>query len=995
MAIAMALTAGMVSPPAFAQVDRATLSGTVTDQQGEVLPGAHISARQDDTGLERNTLSSSDGRYTIPELPIGRYTITMAHAGFESARFTGLQQTVGHTSTLNATLRAAAAGVEQVQVSAATIDEDRTSNTLGAHIERKQIEELPMNGRNWATLTALAPGAIDTGGSNQRTIRFAGRGLDDNNFTYDGVDATNVVNQAQQPFVRLAIPTDSIQEFHVSTMLFTAENGSTPGGQVAVVSGSGTNTFHGGIFEFLRNSALDAREPIDTLNPDKPPFHLNQFGGSLGGPVTRDRTFFFATYEGLRQSLGQTLLGFVPTDSYRATLAAQSPVLAPLLAAYPHGQIPVSGDVAEFAGQGTQEDREDSGMLRVDHRFTPRDTASLRFNFDAALSEVPLASGTAFLMDRQQITSRPVNGVLQYLHIFSDTLLNEAKFGFNRGNVYTTDLGLTALPYTVAVSGFTTLNNNSFKLGVGNSYSWVDTLTWVHGAHTLKFGGEVRRIQLNQGNTATGTISYASAAAFLANQVSSATYAAELPVNGLRKTMVYAFAQDEWRWRPNLTLNLGVRYSFYNRFHEVLDRAIPYDFNTCGPGGSCGAGAEFSQPRLLDVDPRVSVAWSPRALGAQTVIRSGFGLYHGDGQLDDQNLPINNEVARYAFNGIANLSYPITPFFSQVQGIVSPRDMDRLRKDSYVAQWGLSVERPLGHDFLGTFSYVGSKGTDLLTTSYINLLNPATGTRPYAGFGQVEYRGNSNSSSFQALSLSVQRSFARGLIMQANWMYSHEIDQGAAGGGDSDFPQNPACLACERASGDFDARHTVSANAVYSIPYGRQRALRGGPAPVRAILGDWDVTTIVSARTGLPVNVTVDRSSSAVATGYTISQRPDRVPGVPIYPAGGSSIQHWINPAAFATPTGGGYGTLGRNAVRGPGLWQSDFGLARHIPVAEQLQLEFRAEFFNLFNRAQYGLPLADLSSSGSFGQIIAPVNTSPVGTGTPRQIQFLLRASF
>lgn len=1000
--LALAFGAAL-APGAVAQIDRAALSGTVTDTQGKVLPDAHVDVRQVDTGLTRSAITSKDGRYSVPELPIGRYTVTVSHPGFESDRFPDVQQTTGHTSTLDAALRVASAGVEQVLVSAAIMDEDRTSNTLGAHIERKQIQQLPLNGRNWATLTALVPGAIDAGGSNQRTIRFAGRGLDDNNFTYDGIDATNIVNQAQQPFVRLAIPTDSIQEFRVSTMLFTAENGSTPGGQVSVVSGSGTNDYHGSIFDFLRNSALDAREPIDTLNPHKPPFHLNQYGATLGGPIMRDRTFFFLAYEGLRQSLGQTLPGFVPSASLRAQVIAQSPQLASLISAYPLGTIHQSADVDQFIGQGTQRDQEDSGMLRADHRFTPRDSASLRFNFDAALSEAPLAGSGSYLLDRQQITSRPVNGLLQYLHIFSDTLLNEAKFGFNRGNVYTTNLGLSAQPYTIAVSGLTTLNNNQFKVGVGNSFSWIDNVTWVRGAHTMKFGGEVRRIQLNQGNTASGAVSYSATKtlpsatqAFAANQVSSASYAAELPVNGLRKTAVFAFAQDEWRLRPNLTLNLGVRYSFYNRFSEVLGRAIPFDFGTCGPAGFCGAGAEFSRPNMLDIDPRVSFAWSPQALGGQTVVRAGFGIYHGDGQLDDQNLPINNEVGRYALSSatVAGLSYPITPYLNG-PGTVSPRNMDRLRKDSYISQWGMSLQQPLGHDFLGTLSYVGSKGTHLLTTSYVNLINPATGTRQYAGFNQVEYRGNTNNSSFQALVLTVQRTFVRSLTMQANWMYSHEIDQDAAGGGDSDFPQNPACLSCERASGDFDARHTVTANLIYALPYGRQRSLRGGPAPVLAIFGDWDVTSIFSARTGLPVNVTVDRSSKSVATGYTMNQRPDRVPGVSIYPAGGSSIQHWINPAAFAAPVGGGYGDLGRNAVRGPGLWQSDLGVGRHFPVTEQLQLEFRSEFFNIFNRAQYGLPLADFSSSGSFGQIIAPVNTGPVGTGTPRQIQFLLRASF
>lgn len=305
--------------------------------------------------------------------------------------------------------------IQEVQVTDVGTQLDETSATLGARIEPEQVKELPLNGRNWSTLTALVPGAVDTGGSNQRSIRFAGRGLDDNNFTYDGIDATNVVNQAQQPFVRLAIPTDAIQEFRIDTMLFTAENGSTPGGQIAVASKTGSNDLHGTLFEFLRNDIFDARQPIDTLNPHKPAFRLNQFGGSLGGPIVRDKTYFYFIYEGLRQTLGQTLPGFVPSDSFRSQVGSASPALIPVLNAFPRGQLPSGNNlqVSEFIGSGRQLDHEDSAMLRLDHRFSASDSAYLRFNFDASYSNAPLAQGGAYLNDRQLITSRAVNGELE------------------------------------------------------------------------------------------------------------------------------------------------------------------------------------------------------------------------------------------------------------------------------------------------------------------------------------------------------------------------------------------------------------------------------------------------------------------------------------------------------------------------------------------------------------------------------------------------------
>ncbi len=991
------------APGGFAQVDSTAITGTVRDISGKVMAGVTVTATQQETSLTRTTRSSGSGTYVLPELPVGVYRVVFQASGFENLVYRNVTQAVGQTRTLDATLRPSG-GKQTVVVSGAVPELDRTTDTLGLRIERTQVAELPNNGRNWSTLTALVPGAVDTGGSNQRSIRFAGRGLDDNDFTYDGIDATNIVNQAQRDFVRLAIPIDAIQEFRINTMLFTASSGSTPGGQIAVVSKSGTNAFHGSIFEFLRNDVFDAREPLDTVNPHKPPFRLNQFGANLGGPILRNRTFFYAAYEGLRQSWGQSLSGFVPSASFRTTVANQSPALIPILDAFPEGQIAVSNDVSEFQSFGKQIDDENSGMIRIDEHFSPKDTAFLRFNFDAARNDAPLAGGSGYLEDRELQTSRPVNGELEYLHIFSPGLLNQARFGFNRGNIYTTNQNTVGLPYAISIATLSELNNNEYKIGVGNTFSYIDDLTQIHGRHTLQYGVQVRRLQMNQGNTANGTVTFSSLAAFQKNQVSSATYAADLPVNGLRKTEVYAYAQDEFKFRPNLTFNYGLRYIFYNIFHEVEGRAVPFDFATCGPQGFCPAGASFGQPNTLDLDPRVSVAWSPNALHDRTTVRSGFGIYHGDGQNDDQNLPINNEVDRYSLSSatIPNLSFPVTPFLADTQGIVSPRDMDRRRKDMYVSEWGLSVEQLLPRGIVGSLSYVGSKGTHLLTTSYINLINPATGQRPHPDFGQVEWRGNVNNSYYEAFIASLHRSFRKGLLFTANYTLSHEIDQDAAGGGDADFPQNPACLACERASGDFDVRHVFTSNAVWNLPFGqgRERLQHGIPA---AVLGDWTVSSIVTARSGLPVNVTIDRSSSSVATGYTTNQRPNRVPGVSLTPPGGRSIAHWINPAAFAPVIGGGYGDAGRNLVRGPGLWQADLALQKHIPLPRKVQMEFGAQFFNIFNRGQYGLPLADYSdylssvSNGgqdTFGEIISPVNVGPVGTGTPRQMQFFLRLS-
>ena len=992
-----AVTFILLSLSSQAQTDRAGLNGTVTDSSGRVVAGARVAAVQNTTGLRRETFTSGNGSYDIPELPVGVYQVTFSHDGFRNLTFQNVVQSVEHTRTLNATLQVAG-GQEQVEVTASAPQVDETSNTLGARIEHKQVRELPINGRNWATLTALTPAAVDSGGSNQRSIRFAGRGRDDNNFTLDGIDATNIINQAQQPYVRLAIPLDTIQEFQVSSMLATAETGETAGGQLAVTSASGTNRFHGDAFEFLRNDALDAREPIDALNPTKPPFHLNQFGGSIGGPIVRNNTFFFASYEGYRQNLEQTLPGFVPTDAFKAAAAAESPALIPILNAYPEGQTIVSPDVARFIGEGKQIVQEDSGMIRVDHRFSEQTTAFARVNVDRAVSNVPLASSGQYLSDLQQSTSSPSNVGLELLHVFSPTLVNEVKFGFNRSTAINTNVNQTGLLYSIAVSGFTTLNNNRVSTGVGNTFSGIDNLTWVTGRHVIKAGVEVRRVQLNQGSTSNGTVSYASTDAFEANEVNTANLTAALPINGLRKTMYFGYLQDEFKWKPNVTLNLGARYSFFNIFHEVQDRANPFDFATCGPQGFCGPGASFGQPNYFNIDPRIAVAWAPTAFGGNTVIRAGFGTYHQDGQLEDQNLPESNEVQRFSLSKktIPGLTFPIDPFLVDTTGKISPRDMDRRRKDMYVSQWGLSIQQSFSHDLVATIGYVGSKGTHLLTLSEVNVINPLTGTRPFPNFGQVDFRGNDNNSSYNGLQASLQRSFSKGLLLSANYMWSHEIDDGSMGSGDGDSltPQNVACRPCERASGTWDARHVFTLNAVYELPFGPGKPLLNQPGPLRGIFGSWELTSIFSARSGFPVNVVIDRDSDDVPDGNTNNQRPDIIPGVPLTPPGGQSMSEWINPAAFAVPAPGTFGNAPRNAVRGPDFWQADIGVSKFIPLTERANLQFRAEAFNIFNRAQLGQPQADLSTS-SFGEILSTINTGPVGTGTPRQIQLALRLTF
>ena len=1011
------VVAGLASLSA-AQVDRAGLNGTVSDPAGRVLPQAHVVAVQNATGMRRETTTSPSGSFDIPELPVGVYTITFEHEGFKSTTFVGVEEVIGRTRTLDATLQVSGRD-ERVEVSASSALMDRNTSAVTGYIEREQADELPLNGRDWASLTAFVPGAIDTGGSNQRTIRFAGRGLDDSNWTYDGVDSTNIVNQTQRPWVRLAIPLDGIQEFRVDTLMASAEEGATGGPQLAVTSPSGTNGFHGRLFEFLRNNVFDAPVPEWASNGEKQqPLRLNQFGGSLGGPIVRDRTFFFISAEAYRQNWGYPVSGDVPSPALIASVPTSSPIY-PIINAFPGAGRntiltpwtpatdpgdPNYADYDLLTCACTQVVNENSAMVRLDHHFTPQTTAFVRFNYDRSVDTQPVSAAAT---DLQQRVSAPINGALELLHIFSPNLVNEAKFGFNRSTSNTYNLGKNGTPYQIAIAtgpgpGFITQNYDYSSIYAGNTFSGIDNVTWIHGRHTLKFGAEIRRIQLNQSSEEHGKVTFSTVENLAANLVTKATLSGALPVNHLRKNDYYGYAQDEYRWTPRLTLNLGVRYTVFELFHEENGLANPFDFGTCGPQGFCGIGASFGQQNYGDVDPRVGFAWTPWE-DSRTVIRGGYGIYHEDGQLDDQNLPAKNEVPSYSVKTTKSLqlTYPVDPFFTG-PGVLSPNAEQRNRKDSYTEQWSLSVQRELPANFVGTVYYLGSNGVHLLDTNVVNLINPATGVAQYQAFSSaIPWRGSVGMSSYNALSVALRRSFYHGLLVMANYTYSHEIDNGSNGSGDGDeiSPQNPLCLACDRASGAWDATHVVNGNAVYQLPFGRGQRLLNDPGIAREILGNWELTTTALARTGFPVNVLMPSSYTA-PDGATGTERPDLVPGVSLTPTGGRTIAEWINPAAFAAPAGE-FGTAPRDLLRGPGTWQIDLGASKTIPLTERASLQFRAEFFNILNHPQLGPPQSTFNPSNTtgFGSIITTVNTStpisPVGSGTPREMQFALRLAF
>lgn len=995
---------------ACAQVDRSILRGTISDSSGGLIPQVRVTAVDNATGFRREVLSDARGNYSIPQLPVGAYTVTIERQGFQKLEFVDVEQVMGRTRTLDARLEVAG-GEERINVSSASALMDRSSSAVTGLIEREQADELPLNGRNWSTLTAFVPGVVDIGGSNQRSVRFAGRGTDDDSFTYDGVDATNVVNQAQRSWVRLAIPLDAIREFRVDSVLSPAESGATAGPQLAVTSSSGTNRFHGRLFEYLRNDVFDATVPAWASGGEhQQPLRLNQFGGSLGGPIVRDKTFFFLASEAYRQNWGYPTIGWVPDPAFRAAVSANSPVYA-IINAYPVAgprTLLIPGlnsdpNIDELVCACEQVVNESSAMIRLDQRFSARTTAFMRFNYDRSVDTQPFSVSAT---DLQQQVSTPVNGAIELLHTFNSHLVNEAKVGFNRSTSNTYSFSRIGIYYQIAVTGLSTQNYDRASLGVGNSFSWIDNLTWVHGPHTVQAGGEIRRIEMNQGKTISGKITFSSVENLGRNLVTAATLNDALPVNGLRKTDYFGYVQDDYKVSAKLTANFGLRYTIFDLFHEVHGKPNPFDFATCGSQGFCGQGASFGQQNYADVDPRLALAWTPEKQGT-TVLHAGFGIYHEDGQLDDQNLPESNEVGAYSLTSCSGspLSFPIAPSCYSGPGSIAPEAEDRRRKDTYTEEWDAAIERALPSNFVSTFSYVGSHGVHLLTLSQVNMIDLETGAVPYPAFAPaINWRGNKESSVYHGFSASLRRPFANGFLLAANYMYSHEIDADSDGSGDGDsqVAENVACSACERASGNWDVRHDFNGNAVYQLPFGQGKPFLHERGILSAIAGGWELTTTGLARTGFPISVVLPGSYIAPDGNNAGTERPDRVPAVSIVPPGGQRVARWINPAAFAIPAGE-FGTSPRNLLRGPGTWQIDLGAGKTFPLRERGRLEFRSEFYNLFNHPQLGQPQSTFNPSNTtgFGSIINTVNTSivspitPVGSGTPREMQFALRLEF
>jgi hypothetical protein len=1105
---------------ADAQIDRAVLEGAVIDPAGAAIVGARVKVQAVDTDITQEQQTNSSGYYRFPGLAVGRYTVTVTNPGFKTRVIEEVRLQVGQTRTLDTKLEVGAIA-ERIEVKASADPSDRSSAEAGTVIDTTQIANLPNNGRDWASFTLLAPFAQDDGGGDQRTIRFAGRARDDNNFEFDGVDAGGIQEQAQKSQTRLQVSQDAIAEYRVNSALYDAEYGTQAGGQVDVVTKSGTNDFHGSLFGYLRNSIFDARNFNDfdiNGNPAIPPFRFGQYGMSLGGPIAKNKLFFFVNYEGLRQYAAQTTQVGVPSPSIQQTILATSPQMCSILQAFPWRASTGSigncsprfvfpdGAFADQTSQGLPDSdlftnpapttvHEDTWLVRMDYKIS--DKTSLYGRAQRDISLVSGTNGSAVPFDLIQTINHPANYLVALQQTFSPRLLNEAKVFVNRSPFINPQAG--PLNYAVHTSSWVTINNINADHEVGTTYGVIDNLTWVRGRHTFKTGMEIRRIRLNQGKTADNNLDFGNSdTGFINAGLYGISFTAPWCCHKFRRTFYLPYFQDEWKITPNLTVNLGLRWEYYGVAHEADNRTTVFDFNqfhgVCLGSGStngpyptpintptCPTNPALYNSNYKNFDPRVSVAWAPSALHGKTVVRAGFGIYHGAAQNDDLNAGLESD--RFTLSANFDPSGPGTPLLPAYQQEIpdlsslanevtragqQPRGLQRQgRRDLYVETWGLTIDHELPANFLASAQYIGSRGVRLFSRGAVNLCitkpdsdgncvrpldqfypdpnNPGGTIDP---FGSVDLKSDIGASTYHALMLSLDRRFTSGLSFQTRYTWSHSINDGSVGGGESSGPENVNCLRCDKGPSVFDIRHNFTANAVYELPFGAGKHFLNEGGVLGKVVGGWSLSSVGIWHTGHPLTIKMNISPTQLPDGNDqTDQRPDLVPGVPLLLPGGVQTHTLpINPAAFAPPPldptgaddpGNGvctstcglvsrFGNAPNGLIRALHSWQIDFALMKETKLTERVSLQFGMQVFNIFNHTQFGDPSADnlafnyVQATDSAGNpipnawVLLPVaptglitttnnfnnnNDNAVspntGTGLPRQIQFMLRFQF
>ncbi len=1007
------------------------IQGTVTDASGAVVPNATITVTNEATGETHPVKSDSAGLYALSGLAPGNYRIEVSAPGLQKTVVNNLVVSVGTNTTQNVTLNVASTSTT-VEISANAPVIETSSVSVGDVVNQRTVQEIPLNGRHFVDLALLIPGSVTPPANGFLTAPLRGQGSfsfnsagareDSVNFMINGINLSDP-NQNQITFQ----PTiNTVEEFKVDNSTFSAEYGRNSGSIVNIATRQGVNTWHGEAYEFARNSFFDARNfsnPTEVsvngiLQPNKQsPFIRNQFGGDGGGAIKKDKAFIFLSYEGLRQRqsvpLSSTTLSLLQRNQ---AMTSSDPIVQALLPLIP---LPNSGS-NQFAGAAVAPVNIEQGTANFNYSFSENNRLNVYYAIQRdQRNEPPSTQGNSFpgMGDMR-------NGKRQLLTIndvqtITPTLVNESRIGFNRIHItflaqnnasaaaYGINSGVTAaigLPQITVTGNFTFGGIGGFPQGRGDNVGVAsDTATWVHGTHTIKFGGEFRRQNSDSFAYTPGTFTFPTISAFLADQATGFTANTSNRSSRVYGNSLGAFLSDAWKVTPTLTLNLGLRYDWYGTPTEAENRFVVFDPTTDTlqhVGQSGGPSLAYNQS-ALNFQPRVGLAWSPLASG-KTVIRSAYAI-----MTDQPTLGLVTGLAAnppYAFP-ISYAPTPAVPFvsfanaFTKAGGSVSPASVAHNYRDAYFSEWNFNVEQQLTNSLGLMVGYFGTKGTHLNIERNYN--QPINGLKPYPALSSASpidpgvpigsiigvYESDANSS-YNGLWATLKKHFSHGLQFEADYTWSKSIDDNSRNVQGLTL-QNSYNIAGDRGLSDFDARQRFVINAIYDLPFKGNRFKEG-----------WEFALIDTAQSGNPINFHLSNSSFAGAAVLRPNVLGPVITGFsPATNGSATSVTYIQNPSDFinqgTTPgTVLGFGNLGRNSVIGPGFFDLDFTLVKNTKLTERVRWQIRADAFDLLNQANFTQPVSTVGSS-TFGLITGGTRFPAGDSGSSRQLQLAMKLIF
>jgi len=1045
----------LIAPGAKAQMVGGTISGDVVDPAGSAVARAEVVIHNNETGSERKFVTEEGGSFSAPSVAVGVYTVTVSRDGFAPLSRTGISLTVGQNVQLHLALTVGSVQQTVSVVDTPAIVDTSTLQTQGL-VDERQVKELPLNGRSFDQLIQLNPASVSyttqrsggVGTSNSSVgnmYSVSGRRPQDNLFLLNGIEYTgaSLINVTPGGTSGQLLGVDAVREFNVVSDTYGANYGKRTGAQVSIITASGGNKVHGSVYEFLRNSALDARNYFDQANI--PEFQRNDFGAALGGPLRHDKLFGFGNYEGYRQHLGLSAVSFVPDNASRA---AASSIVQPLLALWPVANGPellnpngTPSGIAEAFANPPQHVREDFGTTRIDANLTPNDLLFGVYTADDSDANTPSQNpySTIYERLREQVLSA------QEQHVFSPNLLNTLRIGYSRGAYYFTGLAPESVPGWIAgkpvgavvISGSTAsngasqvtlagANTGSNNQAVRNLFTMDEHVFWTHGRHQLEFGVWLQRLQSNDNlaQNQYGQASFSTLSAFLKGSVATFTIVPSPTELGWRSLFGAGFIEDAWKVTPRLELRAGLRSESTNGWNEVHGRASNYGFTNgvINTNPTIGGSALADNRAKFMPEPRIGVAYDLFGNG-KTAVRANFGVHRAlldtlDYRLD-QTAPFNTTLS-FSNTTVDKLA-SLASGSSTGTGQISPSNVQPDIATPTVLAWTFKIEQQVAPATSLTIGYVGSHGYHQILSEDQN--TPATVTCPAPGCpaalasGTVFYpsttKANPNVanttswvgqgvSNYNGLEVDVRRQLSHGLQLRGVYTFASNLDNGSAwntsvSANTPAFVMYPGNPGLDYGPAATNIRHAGAINGTWELPF--SQGLLANPA-AKELVGGWSLSGIATLQSGFPFSPQLGYNPTG--NGDTRNPvRPNRAAGFsgPLY---AKTVQQWFNPAAFSAPYSGTFGNVGRDTLTGPGLSELDLALAKSTTIHERVRAQFRAEFFNVLNHSNFTTPNAVVYSSGPTPKTpTAEAAVSPTAgvvsatATTSRQIQFGLKLLF